>query len=611
MAADWTGLHPGAPVRVRGDRWTVATIEEHTGCALVMLHGCGTANAGVAKTLLLPFDRLQHDARPPRTRAVSRRQWAHHVAAAVRSAHPFGGLRTAADARVDLLPFQLEPALAALRHAALRLLIADDVGLGKTVQAGLLVSELCARDPGCRVLIVTPAGVRDQWRGELVDRFSLDVILIDGERLLRRSHDLPDHVNPWSLDGVHLTSIDLVKRPEVLRSLEDVEWDLVVFDEAHALGHGSARFAAARALGARSRRTVLLSATPPDGEARHFDALAGIGSLRDGAPLVEFRRTRADVGLCSRRRSRVLGVRLSAAERSLHRLLARYTSAVWRAAAPGGGANARLAALTLRKRALSTAHSLARSVRRRLALLDGERTATTAQLCLPLGDEDPLPDEPPDVVLATAGLADPRQERDWLEAIASAADAAAGVESKLRVLARLLRRMDEPVLVFTEYRDTLAQIASALALPAAPLELHGGLSLRDRERVVARFTASGGLLLATDAASEGLNLHHRCRVVVHFELPWTPARLEQRTGRIDRLGQTRTVHELLLVARDGAEAFVLAPLIRRVRSAAGRSRQRLMALDESAVAAAVLDGTPVETWASEPSVRIGHPRPSS
>jgi hypothetical protein len=128
----------------------------------------------------------------------------------------------------------------------------------------------------------------------------------------------------------------------------------------------------------------------------------------------------------------------------------------------------------------------------------------------------------------------------------------------------------------------------------APHLLHGAMPPRERTKVLHSFSRSGRLLLATDAASEGLNLHERCRLVVHFELPWMPARLEQRSGRVDRLGQTQRVHELLLVARDTAERLVLAPLVRRMRTAAAQGHRSITALDEWSVARLIIAGSSVE-----------------
>jgi hypothetical protein len=123
--------------------------------------------------------------------------------------------------------------------------------------------------------------------------------------------------------------------------------------------------------------------------------------------------------------------------------------------------------------------------------------------------------------------------------------------------------------------------------------LHGGLSAGDRAKVQRDFNNHGGTLLATDAASEGLNLHLRCRVVVHFELPWTPLRLEQRVGRVDRFGQTQVVHEVALVTAQAAERLVLAPLVRRLAAAGAAGRNTLNALSESSIAAAVMTAGPL------------------
>jgi hypothetical protein len=253
-------------------------------------------------------------------------------------------------------------------------------------------------------------------------------------------------------------------------------------------------------------------------------------------------------------------------------------------------------AVVLRKRALSSAASLVASCRRRLALLQQDHGAgDERQLALPL-DEEPLADLEPDAVLGAAGLADVAAERRLLEEIARASERASRDESKIRFLTRLLRRIDEPAIVFTEYRDTLMRLRGELLPVRADVQLlHGGMDLRERAAATDAFNACGSLLLATDAASEGLNLHARCRLVIHFELPWSPARLEQRTGRVDRIGQARRVHEALLVANDTAERLVLAPLVTRTaksRSAISGNAYLAEALRESDVVAAVIDGVP-------------------
>ncbi len=144
------------------------------------------------------------------------------------------------------------------------------------------------------------------------------------------------------------------------------------------------------------------------------------------------------------------------------------------------------------------------------------------------------------------------------------ARAAARSESKLAIVRRLISRTAEPAIIFTEYRDTLQRLALALE-DVDTVQLHGGLTSRERADALRRFTeGSARLLLATDAASEGLNLHHRCRLVMNLELPWTPLRLDQRVGRVDRIGQARKVHAIHLVAAGTCEESTLARLARRI-----------------------------------------------
>lgn len=151
----------------------------------------------------------------------------------------------------------------------------------------------------------------------------------------------------------------------------------------------------------------------------------------------------------------------------------------------------------------------------------------------------------------------------------------------MRALARLLRRASEPAIVFTEYRDTLERVATVLD-SLRPVLLHGGLTPSERRESLRQFTSGAAqVLLATDAASEGLNLHERCRLVINLELPWTPLRLEQRVGRVERIGQTRRVHALHLLAAGTAEESNVARLLRRTdraSEATEKLRARLPAL---------------------------------
>jgi hypothetical protein len=237
----------------------------------------------------------------------------------------------------------------------------------------------------------------------------------------------------------------------------------------------------------------------------------------------------------------------------------------------------------LLRRAWSSAASLARSVERRLALL-APAPADSAQIALPFSEPDGDDDEPA-MLLGARGLDDAAEEQRTLERLLALARRAAGAESKVAALVRLLRRVREPVLIFTEYRDTLAHVAGALPVPS--IRLHGGMTALQRQAAARAFTGGpAAVLLATDTASEGLNLHARCRLVVNLELPWTPLRLEQRVGRVDRIGQSRPVHALHLVARGTGEESIVARLAERE----ARARASL----EQVAEAVVLGNPPAE-----------------
>jgi superfamily II DNA or RNA helicase len=575
---DRPAVRPGDLVHVRRARWRIVQVRAYEDCQVVTLCGLTPPHLGIERRILTPFDILEpidHSARP---RIVRNVRWRRACRALIAADGPPGALRAARAARIDLLPYQLEPALAILRGLGTRLLLADEVGLGKTIQAGLIASELLGRGSIDRVLVLTPPGLREQWRQELGDRFAIEAVNVDGYALKRLAASLPIGVNPWRTLSTAIASIDYVKRPEVFPAVASCRWDLVIADEAHASAGDSDRRAVVHALTARAAYVLLLSATPHSGDRESFAALCALGAEDAGAdrptddpadaPLLVFRRTRADAGIAIRRRVHIVRIRPSADEMRMHAMLARYSDAVRAERDEHGRRDAWLALAVLHKRALSSAWSLAQSVERRRAALSAASSAQGGigeQLALPLGDPqgelvtaDEAPSWPADL-----HLSDPARERRLLRALSVCAHSAAASEKKLAALGTLLRRANQSAVVFTEYRDTLLHVRQRLARPT--LVLHGGLARDERRAVLAAFARDpSALLLATDAAAEGLNLHRGCRLVINLELPWNPMRLEQRIGRVDRIGQRRTVHAFHLVADGTGETRILSRLRARI-----------------------------------------------
>jgi superfamily II DNA or RNA helicase len=582
-------LRSGDVVRVRGESWVVHRQVAGIDTSIVEVVGSGSGNRGTRASFLLPHEPIETLPASAFPRLLRPRAWqrlARSVLAEATSS--YDSLRSPRRANLALLPYQLEPALAVVRGVAARILIADEVGLGKTIQAGLIISELNERQTGARVLVITPAGLRDQWQSELRARFDIESTRLDATALARAGGQWSG--NPWSAHGVIVTSLDYVKRPEVVRALEALVWDVLVFDEAHALAGRSDRATVASLLAQRARTLVLLTATPHSGDGRAFARLAELGDILGRFPLLVFRRTRLDVGLMSRRKTRSLRIRPTPAERAVHDALLAYTQLVWRQSSTSSGA--RLAMTVLARRACSSAWSLARSIETRLRLLSIDETPDTHQLALPFADPG-TEDGAPANELSAPGLPDRYEERRWLDHLLRLARLAELDESKLAALARLLRRSREPAIVFTEYRDTLDRIARYLQ-DVEHTRIHGGLTRGERQEALAKFGAGPvDVLLATDAASEGLNLHHRCRLVINLELPWTPVRLEQRIGRVERLGQTKQVHAVHLLAAHTCEERSVAALIARAHNAASALEAMRGSLFEHHVAGVVFGQQPL------------------
>jgi len=583
------GVRTGAVVHARGDLWTILSVRRFDGCALIALEGRGAGQAGRRTTLITPFDAVTL---APRERLPRRRRArvAGAVLGAIGRARPAGGLWTAVEGRFVPLAWQVAPALAALGGAT-RLLLADAVGLGKTVQAGLVLAELMARGVVDRSLVLTPAGLRDAWVEELRARFGLPVEALDAAAMPAPEWH-PAGTTPWTRAPVIVSSIDLVKRPEVRAAVDDRPLDLLIVDEAHHCTPDSDRGAVVARLARAVPWLVLVSATPHAGDARAFRFLLDLGRVtRDEPAMRIFRRTRHEAGMAGRRSTHVLAVTPTEAERRLQEAIHAYARDVCQGPM-GRAAGIRLVCGVLARRATSSALAASRTLARRLSSLAGEPAPPVEQQpSLPWSEiEDE--DGPGLSLLATPGLPPAADERARLRALLAAADEARAHPSKLARLRTLLARSGEPAVVFSEFRDTLDACLPFVQEVATVRCLHGAMDAVERRRALADFLQGRAqVLLATDVAGEGLNLHARTRLVITIEWPWSPQRLEQRVGRVDRLGQARRVHAVHLTSRGTFEDTVVARLLHRAQVASdGLGPHTGRAVTENVVAAAVLGG---------------------
>lgn len=556
---------PGTLVWLRQRRWRVerTRIDRH----VVRID---VAHQHQRLTVLAPFDRPEPIA-PRRRPVIVRRQ--HAIA---RLAYLFGsarasrGVRAALDARIDLWPHQFEPVLAVL-DGQRRLLIADEVGLGKTIQAGLILAELSQRRPALRALIVAPAGLCDQWTRELRDRFQIDVQTGERVRSTTTLRSTPVGSNPWRRPGVWIASIDYIKQRHVIDGLPAIPWDIVIVDEAHIAAGASDRHDACDELGRRARHFVLLSATPHSGDDTRFARLLRLGALPFGTDrMTVFRRTRADVSLPHGRVVRWHRVRPSSDVTRVLDALQAFEHVILRRVRASRRDVALLLLAVFRKRALSTMAALDRTLARRLDWIDAPSPHAPPdwlQSRLDFGDADDMDDDERVALAADVGLPT-AQERTWLRRLRTLAAVAIGRESKIARLRALVGRTREPVVIFTEFRHSLEHVQRALSPIRSVAVLHGGQAGPVRRHELDRFLGGDvSVLVATDVGGQGLNLQSRARWIVNLELPWNPARIEQRIGRVDRLGQTRRVHATLLVTAHPSENALLIALAARTLAA--------------------------------------------
>lgn len=574
----------------------------------------------------------------------------------IRSAYQFDPLFAINCSIVDALPHQVEAVYKyLLPQPRIRFLIADDTGAGKTIMTGLLLKELFLRQAIRRVLIVSPGGLTKQWQeDELATRFNLSFKLVD--RSVFTSE--PD---VFKTTDRLVTSIDFIGRDDVLPALAKTTWDMVVFDEAHKLSayeyglklYKSKRYAAAYALSKTCTHLLLLTATPHRGRADTFKHLMRLldedifatDSLttervrevsQDGANKFFIRRLKEDMRswqeepLYKARHTKTVAYELSPEEKTLYDAVTDYLSKKKGEAAQTKNIHVSLALQVMQRRLVSSIYAIRHTLHRRWKALDSlaELLARNPNLLTQkahldiqdIDEVDELSDQERDQLddiladphrarlLTTAtSLADLRAEAAEVKDLYDLADnlyTRHAEEQKYTELKQLLTSQGiidgEPLVLFTEHKDTLIYLEERLRNTGYTVGIiHGGMSVDERREQQSRFKAGKvQLLICTDAAGEGINLQ-TCRLLINWDIPWNPNRLEQRMGRIHRYGQQRDVMVFNMVASNTREGQVLQRLLEKldlIREQLGDDRvydviqDVLEGVSLDAIAHSVLDG---------------------
>lgn len=523
--------------------------------------------------------------------------------------------------------YQLVPLIMTMDMPKVRMLIADDVGLGKTIEAGLIIKELLVRNRAKRVLIVTPANLREQWKGALDYFFHLDARIISTRHRRAMERELPPGTNPWEHYDLLIASIDYVKSDPTRHHVYEQEWDAVVIDEAHncAKPHqiqksqkiDMKRYEFTQEISKKCRHLLLLTATPHNGYSDSYASLfahldMGLVSgpehnqrvMKDKAINFVVQRRRKDVLEWIKasggrevpfpeRNQKEPSIPMSAPQKNAIEKVETFTKHISRVAKEEGKKYRCLMAgwtvMHFHKRALSSPQALVRSLRNRIKKvedkIEDQEVEDTTGITLPVAravtlDEDPgekLTEEEAKEHLEKEIFGTIETQSMELVLLRDALEAAKKItpprDQKLQKLKSILLerlRIKPKLIIFTKYKDTLdyleKQIGDDKSLKDIRVQtIHGEMSEGERKQIFLDFQESGkAVLIATDCISEGIDLQYMSSQLVHYELPWNPNRLEQRNGRIDRYGQReKEVYIRMLVMEDALDAAILKVLIKK------------------------------------------------
>lgn len=447
-------------------------------------------------------------------------------------------------AAMDLMPYQLDPAKLSLQRPRQRILIADTVGLGKTLEAGILMSELIARGKGKRILVVTVKSMMTQFQKEMWNRFTIPLVRLDSSKIQKIRASLPSNYNPFFYYDKTIVSIDTLKRDVEYRThLENAYWDIIVIDEAQNVAergdHQAQRSRLAKLLADRSDTMIMLSATPHDGRAKSF---ASLMNMLDPTAIADPNNYTPDdiKGLCIRRfkkdvKDQVSGsflernITLERCHASTHEehaydIFADMQLEMDLGKTRGAG---QLFKTSLEKSLFSSPSACIKSIEARLKKLYKKYDADD--------------------------IKDIRQ----LEELKSALEMITPNDfMRYQKLLSLLRSReyawdptatDDRIVIFTERIETMKYLAEQLRKDLKMsdkqiVEISGSMTDKEQQEIVENFGRSESpvrVLVASDVASEGLNLHYLSHRLIHFDIPWSLMVFQQRNGRIDRYGQQK------------------------------------------------------------------------
>jgi len=530
----------------------------------------------------------------------------------IRLSHQFDPLHAINVSQVDPLPHQIKAVYDyILERPRVRFLLADDPGAGKTIMAGLALKEMQQRKLVERCLVVSPGHLQEQWQREMKEKFRTNFRIIQREGIRSSWAE-----NIWEEQNYCITSMDFAKQEDILQTMNNVQWDLVIVDEAHKMAayqrgdkiEKTQRYRLGELLSEQSMHLLFLTATPHKGDEQNFRLFLDLlepgmfsdleilrETLRDEQTTILLRRLKEDLrGLDGEkifppRKVRTVRFSFNRHEEQLYRNVTEYVQDYFDQAKENRHIS--FALMVLQRRLSSSVPAILKSLERRRSRLRDlheeikELEKATGGLGLPEEyrrikglSEQEVEEQMEDMPEAEREKMEERMEKltiaeniEQLEAEIRQLDSLVeearqtnqqGIESKLQSLKdEILDRLDDrKLLIFTQFRDTLSHLVDELReWGYSVTTIHGGMNLDARIDAEYQFKHNKQIMVATEAAGEGINLQF-CSWMVNYDIPWNPNRLEQRMGRVHRYGQDEEVHIFNMITRDSMEGEVLDKL---------------------------------------------------
>ncbi len=505
--------------------------------------------------------------------------------------HIFDKLSSLSNSRTRLLPHQIESTYIVVNSLKPRFILADEVGLGKTIEAALIMKELIFRKDYKNVLIVTPSPLMVQWQTELKNKFNEDF------KIIKRSNFISKSQSHWNQYHRMITSIDFIKNPSYTEEILKRKWDIVIFDEAHRLRRDYSKvtrsYLFAEKISKRTECLLLLTATPFRGKLEELyylthlvdpnllgsyhafvnDYILGAKTdLKEKISKVLLRRRKVEIGGFTKRFAKTVMIELSEQERQFYEETTNYVRREYNLAMETKNKAIGFVMVVFQKLLDSSVFALLTALQKRKFLLENRLQRLYAS---PKDLEDWDQEETENVEEYVADmessawrdLANTKREILTLNRLIHLGRAITEDSKSIHLketLQKLTKLGNEKFIIFTQFRSTQEYLNSILEKDFHVSLFHGSLSMDQKENAIQEFKEKAEILICTEAGGEGRNLQF-ANFLFNYDLPWSPLKIEQRIGRIHRFGQKKDVYIFNFASKDTVAERILEVLHHKIR----------------------------------------------